>query len=147
MLLRKYDAVIGSKRAKGARDKRPLIRRMITLSFNLFLRFIFGFQGTDTHGVKAFRRDMALDVVKDCKTGKDIFATELILRMERSGFYMCELPLEIEEKRPPSINLIKRVPSTIKNLITLWKATRNLKRSDIKNLEPDPKIMTETLVK
>ena len=147
VLLRKYDAVIGSKRAKGARDKRPLIRRMITLSFNLFLRFIFGFQGTDTHGVKAFRRDMALDVVKDCKTGKDIFATELILRMERSGFYMCELPLEIEEKRPPSINLIKRVPSTIKNLITLWKATRNLKRSDIKNLEPDPKIMTETLVK
>lgn len=140
VLLRKYDAVIGSKRAKGARDKRPLIRRIITLGFNLFLRLFFGFQGTDTHGIKAFRRDKAIDIVKECKTGKDIFATELILRMERAGLYMCEIPLEIEEKRPPSINLLKRVPGTIKNLIKLWRVTRNLKRPEIKNLEPVPKI-------
>lgn len=140
VLLRKYDAVIGSKRAKGARDKRPLIRRMITLCFNLLLRIFFGFQGTDTHGIKAFRRDKAIDIVKECKTGKDIFATELILRMERAGFYMCEIPLEIEERRPPSINLLKRVPSTIRNLAILWKVTRNLKRSEIKNLEPVTKV-------
>lgn len=140
VLLRKYDAVIGSKRAKGSRDKRPLIRRMITLGFNLILRFFFGFQGTDTHGIKAFRRDKSVDIVKECKTGKDIFATELVLRMERAGFYMCEIPLEIEEKRPPSINLIKRVPSTIKNLVKLWKVTRNLKRSEFKNLEPVSKV-------
>lgn len=141
VLLRKYDAVIGSKAAKGARDRRPLIRRMITLSFNLFLRLAYGFQGTDTHGIKAFRREKSVDIVKNCKTSKDIFATELILRMERSGFYMCEIPLEIEERRPPSINLLKRVPSTIKNLFKLWKATRNLKSSEMKKLEPVPKVL------
>lgn len=140
VLLRKYDAVIGSKAAKGARDKRPLIRRMITLSFNLFLRLAYGFQGTDTHGIKAFRREKSVDIVKNCKTSKDIFATELILRMERSGFYMCEIPLEIEERRPPTINLLKRVPSTIKNLFKLWRATRNLKSSEIKKLEPVSKV-------
>ena len=140
VLLNKYDAVIGSKAATGARDRRPLIRRLITYSFNLFLRLFYGFQGTDTHGIKAFKREKSIDIVKACKTSKDIFATELIIRMERSGFYMCEIPLEIEETRPPSINLIKRVPSTIKNLFTLWKATRNLKSSeDVKKLEPVPK--------
>ncbi len=140
VLLRKYDAVVGSKAAKGARDRRPLIRRMITHSFNLFLRVFFGFQGTDTHGIKAFRREKSISIVNDCKTSKDIFATELILRMERAGFYMCEIPLEIEERRPPTIGLLKRVPGTIKNLFTLWKATRNLKSTDIKKLEPAPKV-------
>jgi len=141
VLLRKYDAVVGSKGAKGARDRRPLIRRIITYSFNLFLRIFFGFQGTDTHGIKAFRRDKSIKIVNDCKTSKDIFATELILRMQRAGFYMCEIPLEIEERRPPTIGLLKRVPSTIKNLFTLWKATRNLKSTDVKKLEPIPKIL------
>ncbi len=141
VLLRKYDAVVGSKAAVGARDRRPLIRRLITYSFNLFLRIFFGFQGTDTHGIKAFRREKSINVVNDCKTSKDILATELILRMERAGFYMCEIPLEIEERRPPTIGLLKRVPSTIKNLFTLWKATRNLKSVDVKKLEPVPKVI------
>ena len=136
VLLRKYDAVIGSKAAKGARDRRPLIRRIITHSFNLFLRLAYGFQGTDTHGIKAFKREKSINIVNDCKTSKDIFATELILRMERAGFYMCEIPLEIEERRPPTIGLLKRVPSTIKNLFTLWKATRNMKTVNVKKLEP-----------
>jgi protoporphyrinogen oxidase len=139
VLLNKYDAVIGSKAAKGARDRRPLIRRLITHSFNMFLRLVYGFQGTDTHGIKAFRREKSIEIVEACKTSKDIFATELIIRMERSGFYMCEIPLEIEERRPPTINLMKRVPSTIKNLFTLWKATRNMKGVEIKKLEPAPK--------
>lgn len=139
-LLKKYDAVVGSKQAKGARDRRPFIRRMITFGFNLFLRLFFGFRGTDTHGIKAFRRDKAVDIAKNCKTDKDIFATELILRMERTGYYMCEIPLEIEEKRPPSIKIFKRVPSTIKNLIKLWKATRNLKQPDIQESEPATKV-------
>ena len=141
VLLRKYDAVVGSKAAVGARDRRPLIRRLITKSFNLFLRVAYGFQGTDTHGIKAFKREKSIDIVKNCKTSKDIFATELIIRMERAGFYMCEIPLEIEEKRAPSINLLKRVPSTIKNLFMLWKATKNLKTTDIRKLEPVPKVL------
>ena len=31
VLLNKYDAVIGSKAAKGARDRRPLIRRLLLI--------------------------------------------------------------------------------------------------------------------
>ncbi len=139
-LLKKYDSVVGSKRAPGARDRRPWIRRMITFGFNMLLKIVFGFQGTDTHGIKAFRRDKVLQIVPECQTGKDIFATELVLRMERAGLYMCEIPLEIEERRPPSIKLLKRVPSTIRNLIKLWKVTRNLDRSGRKKLEKGPKI-------
>jgi hypothetical protein len=140
VLLKKYDAVIGSKRAPGSRDRRPFIRRAITLGFNLFLKFAYGFQGTDTHGVKAFRRGKGLPVARACETGKDIFATELVLRMERAGMYICEMPLEIEEKRAPSINLAKRVPSTIRSLYTLGKVIRKLPKVDFRKMESAPKL-------
>jgi dolichol-phosphate mannosyltransferase len=45
------DLVIGSKVMVGSRDERPFLRRAITRSFNGLLRVVFGFRGTDTHGM------------------------------------------------------------------------------------------------
>ena len=126
VLLKRYDAVIGSKRARGARDRRPFIRRLITWGFNTFLRIVFKFTGTDTHGIKAFRAAPVRPLVDACQTDKDIFTTELVIRMERADLRMCELPLEIEEKRPAPVNILRRVPATLKNLWRLWKATRGI---------------------
>ncbi len=130
VLLKKYDAVIGSKRAPGARDRRPLIRRFITWGFNTFLRIFFRFKGTDTHGIKAFRAEPAKPIAAACETSRDIFTTELVIRMERADLRMCEIPLEITERRPAPINILRRVPSTLKNLWLLWKATRGIKRPE-----------------
>lgn len=126
VLLKKYDAVIGSKRGVGSRDKRPLIRRFITWGFNSFLRVIFGFTGTDTHGIKAFKAEPVRPLVEACQTRRDVFTTELVLRIERAGLWRCELPLEIEEKRPAPVNILRRVPGTLRNLWTLWRATRTI---------------------
>jgi glycosyltransferase involved in cell wall biosynthesis len=130
VLLKKYDAVIGSKRARGARDRRPFIRRFITFGFNLFLRIVFKFTGTDTHGIKAFRADPARPLVEACKTRRDVFTTELVIRMERADLRMCEIPLEIVERRPAPVNILKRVPGTLRSLWTLWKATRGIKKPE-----------------
>jgi len=129
VLLKKYDAVIGSKRARGARDRRPLIRRLITFGFNLFLRVFFKFTGTDTHGIKAFRAAPVRPLADACQTRRDIFTTELVIRMERADLRVCEIPLEIVERRPAPVNILKRIPSTVKNLWKLWKATRGIKRA------------------
>jgi len=130
VMLKKYDAVIGSKRAPGSRDRRPRIRRIITWGFNTFLRLFFKFKGTDTHGIKAFRAEPAKPLAASCRTGRDIFVTELVIRMERADLRMCEIPLEIAELRPAPINIAKRVPSAIKNLWRLWKATHKIKRPE-----------------
>ena len=55
---RKADMVIGSKAMRGARDHRPLLRRVATRVYNRMLRITLGFRGTDTHGIKAFRRSL-----------------------------------------------------------------------------------------
>jgi glycosyltransferase involved in cell wall biosynthesis len=118
------DFVVGSKTLAGASDERPLIRHAATMIFNGLLRVTLGFKGSDTHGIKAFRRVAVLDVVRACLVDKDVFASELVIRAERGGIRIKEIPVRILEKRPPSINLFKRVPNVLKNVGKLFVAIR-----------------------
>ena len=116
--------VIGSKAHRDAEDNRPLFRRFATLVLNGMLRVLLGFTGTDTHGLKAFRREELIPVVNSCIVDKDIFASEFVIRAERARVPIEEIPVVIEEKRPPSINLTKRVPHVLKSLAKLTWAIR-----------------------
>jgi glycosyltransferase involved in cell wall biosynthesis len=118
------DMVVGSKVMEGAQDDRPLFRHAATLVLNGMLRVAVGFKGTDTHGLKAFRREALLDTVGHCVVDKDLFASELVVRAGREGKRVVEIPLRVHEKRKPSINLTKRVPNVLKNLVRLTVAIR-----------------------
>jgi glycosyltransferase involved in cell wall biosynthesis len=113
------ELVVGSKAMAGADDRRPLLRRTATKTINGMLRVLVGFTGTDTHGLKAFRRDALLPTVQHCMVEKDLFASEFVIRAEREGRRLREIPVRIAEKRPPSINLVRRVPNVLKNLAIL----------------------------
>jgi glycosyltransferase involved in cell wall biosynthesis len=113
------DLVIGSKAMPGAADRRPLLRRAATRTINGMLRVLVGFHGTDTHGLKAFRRMALLGTVRRCLVDRDLFASEFVIRAEREGKRVREIPVHIEERRPPSINLMKRVPNVLKNMVKL----------------------------
>ncbi|MCA9575041.1 MAG: glycosyltransferase [Polyangiales bacterium] len=118
------DFVVGSKVMAGASDERPLFRRLGTVVINGMLRVALGFRGTDTHGLKAFRRASVVDVANACLVDKDLFASELVIRAERGGVRMLEIPVRVLEKRPPSIGLTRRVPNVLKNLARLFIAIR-----------------------
>jgi glycosyltransferase involved in cell wall biosynthesis len=110
------DMVIGSKAAKGASDRRPLVRRLATRMHNRLLRVTLGFRGTDTHGMKAFRRERLLPVVEKCLVDMDVFASEFVVRAWRDGLKVVEIPIQLREKRKPSIHLFRRVPNVLKNV-------------------------------
>ena len=114
------EMVIGSKLAKGAKDDRPFLRHFATVVINMLLRVVLGFRGTDTHGLKAFLRENLLPVVAACRVDKDLFASEFVIRAERMGKTVTEIPVTIQEKRKPSINLFRRVPNVLKNLFRLF---------------------------
>jgi glycosyltransferase involved in cell wall biosynthesis len=118
------DLVIGSKLAVGAEDDRPMWRHAASMGYSAMLRIILGFRGTDTHGLKAFRRVALLDTVRACLVDKDVFASELVIRADRGGVKIREIPVRVIEKRPPSINLFKRVPNVLKSLAKLTYAIR-----------------------
>jgi glycosyltransferase involved in cell wall biosynthesis len=113
------DLVIGSKLAKGSADERPMIRHAASIAYSVLLKRLLGFRGTDTHGLKAFRRLALLDTVRACITDKDVFASEFVIRADRAGIEIKEIPVQVIEKRPPSINLFKRVPNVMKSLVKL----------------------------
>jgi glycosyltransferase involved in cell wall biosynthesis len=120
----KFDMVIGSKLLSGAQDDRPWARHAASQLYNGLLRSTLGFQGTDTHGLKAFLRERLLPIARDCVVEKDVFASEFVIRAHREGLRIREIPVRVLEKRTPSINLIRRVPNVLKSLAKLTWAIR-----------------------
>jgi glycosyltransferase involved in cell wall biosynthesis len=113
------DLVVGSKAMKGANDARPLVRRLATRTITLLLRLATGFRGTDTHGLKAFNRKRLIDVARACMVDRDLFASEFVIRAQRMGRNVREIPIALAEKRPPSTALLRRVPRVLKGLFKL----------------------------
>jgi glycosyltransferase involved in cell wall biosynthesis len=113
------DLVVGSKAMRGANDGRPWIRRIATRTINLLLRLTTGFRGTDTHGLKAFVRDRLDPVARACVVERDLFASELVIRAQRTGRDVREIPIALREKRPPSVQLLRRVPRVLRGLVQL----------------------------
>ena len=120
----KFDMVIGSKLTEGSHDERPFMRHAASQLYNGLLRYSLGFRGTDTHGLKAFVRAPLLPIARACVVEKDVFASEFVIRAYRAGLRVREIPVRVLEKRPPSINLFKRVPNVLRSLAKLTWAIR-----------------------
>ena len=117
-----YDLVTGSKLLSLSKDNRSLTRKLITLFFNLFLKLFFGFKGTDTHGIKALKRNKILPIINKCRTETGIFDSELVIRSQRVGLDILELPVEVIEKRPPRFS--NRIFQTPVDIIKLYVALK-----------------------
>jgi glycosyltransferase involved in cell wall biosynthesis len=119
------DIVVGSKRSPGSDDQRRAGRRAVTAVFSLVLRHGFGLHVSDTHGVKALNRVNLLPLVQMCQFGGDIFDTELIIRAERMGLAVRELPVSVTDQRPPRTPIVRRIPRSLWGLVQLHRALRN----------------------
>lgn len=124
------DLILASKRVPGADDRRSVFRRLGTWGFNLVLRLLVGSKVTDTHGMKMVRRSVVDRVVPTVQSTEDLFDTELVVRAERQGFRIVEVPAVVEELRSARSSFIGRVPRTLRGLIRIRKELRREARSD-----------------
>jgi glycosyltransferase involved in cell wall biosynthesis len=111
--------VVASKRASGSRDERPLPRRFVTAVFGSMLRIGFSLSVSETHGMKAMRRAPVETLLHQCRFASDLFDTELVIRAERAGLRVAELPARTQERRPSRTSIWRRVPRTLVGLIEL----------------------------
>lgn len=118
------DIVIGSKRDPLSEDRRPLIRRIATWAFNLLLTVILRSKVTDTHGMKGFRRRVVDTIAPKVVSTKDLFDTELVVRAERAGYSIVEVPVVVEEMRTARSSLIRRAPRTVAGLLRMRRLLR-----------------------
>ena len=111
-----YDIVLASKTHDESTDSRPLQKRVVTIFFNKFiLKKIFRYPGTDTHGIKTFRKTIR-PLMEKCYSKHFIFDTELLLKAKQNKFKIKEFPIEIKELRKSPSNIIRRIRITIIDL-------------------------------
>jgi len=115
----KFSAITASKRLQTSEDARRLIRRIATNFFVYLLKVLFNTDLSDTHGMKAIKKSEINKFIEQVVSTQDIFDTELLLRIERSGGKVKEVPTKINEIRPSVSLIYKRIPRTLKSLIKL----------------------------
>ena len=108
------DFVVGSKRHPESVDARPWARRLSTRLFNFALKVLFAFPGTDTHGFKAMRADVARELVEKSVTSGESLQTELVLLAYRLGYRVSEAPVRLRETRATPIPVFRRLPKVLK---------------------------------
>ncbi len=119
------DLVLASKRAPGADDRRSYLRRLGTQGFNLLLRLLFRSRVSDTHGMKMVSRPVVEEIVPRVHSTLDLFDTELVIRAERAGYRIAEVPAVVVEQREARSTFLSRVPRTLLGLARIrWQLWR-----------------------
>jgi glycosyltransferase involved in cell wall biosynthesis len=120
-LLRSTDAgvVIASKRAPGSNDQRALSRRAVTIAHMFVLRNLLGLRVTDVHGMKVIRRAQLLPVIEKTVLRDSIFDVEYVLRAQRAGIAIEELPAVVVELRPARTAIVRRSMRAVADVVRL----------------------------
>jgi len=116
---KKYAAITASKRLIKSDDGRRFIRRLATFMFVTILKLLFKTKLSDTHGMKAVRKASIVNQIDNVVSTQDLFDTELLIRVEKSGNKILEVPAVVNEIRPSVSVIYKRIPRTISSLIKL----------------------------
>ena len=113
------DLVLASKRAAGARDRRPLLRRVLTAGFAAALHRVVGIEVSDAHGMKVVSASAVVPLIEQTVLRGSLFDVELVLRANRAGLAVRELPAVVRELRPPRTSVLRRIVESAIGLVRL----------------------------
>lgn len=127
-LLDSSDIIVGSKVLDPSSDHRPYARKLLSKLLNFVIRALFKFKGSDSHGLKAFKTKTVLPLINSCMS-MEIIETELLLRAQWGGLGIVEIPVNIEELRPPRLGILKRCIIVARELWLLNKSLRDIRQT------------------
>jgi len=118
-LLSQADIVVGSKLHPQAFDKRPFLRIFITRVVHFIIRKYLGYRGTDTHGIKAYKRSVVRNLLPRVMSIHHFFDTEMLLFAQRLGYSILEIPVHSSELRATRFPFRIRFFQAIRELFLL----------------------------
>ena len=104
-----YDYFIGSRRSDLTINKSPFIRKLLSWGLNTFINLLFSYMGTDTHGPKFMNLKKIKKVIRQVKSDRGQFDTELVLRLSRYGYKIAEAPIFHKEYRVNKFSIFKKI--------------------------------------
>lgn len=92
--LQKYDVVVGARSHKQSVVKKPIFRRFVSRTFNIYANILFGINIDDgLCGFKGFKANVARSIFKDLISKRWIFDIELFFKIRKMGFSLFEMPI------------------------------------------------------
>jgi hypothetical protein len=119
-----YDLVMGSKRADIALNLQPRYRKLLSWGLNTILQTVFGFVGSDTHGLKFLYLPALRPIFSECIMRRGQFDTEFTLRAARARLWLAEVPVPISETRPPRNLMLTKI---LRNFVDITRLYRIMK--------------------
>lgn len=119
-----YDLVMGSKRADSSLNQQDGYRRLLSWGLNTILQTIFGFVGSDTHGMKFLNLPSLKPIFQQCVMRRGQFDTEFTLRASRAHLWLAEVPVPIVEVRRARNFMFHKIG---RNLVDIRKLYRLMK--------------------
>jgi glycosyltransferase involved in cell wall biosynthesis len=113
------EVAIGSRLARGARVVRSAKRELISRSYNLLLRLALGVRVKDAQcGFKAMSACAARKLVPEVQNRNWFFDTELLVRAQRAGMRVHEVPVDWVEDADSRVEL---VATAWEDLLGVWR--------------------------
>lgn len=119
-----YDLFVGTKRADPTLNQQAFYRKILSWGLNALLQLLLDFTGTDTHGPKFMRMSKMQPILAQCVMGRGQFDTEFVLKAQRGGLRVVEVPVAYAEQRPPRNLMIRKILRNVRDLFRLYRTVK-----------------------
>lgn len=116
------EIAIGTRLGSGARVTRSRQREVISRGYNLLLKIFLHCSFSDAQcGFKATRSDVARKLLPEVADDGWFFDTELLVRAERHGMRISEVPVDWVENPDSRVKILRTARDDMKGIVRLWK--------------------------
>jgi glycosyltransferase involved in cell wall biosynthesis len=117
-----YQLATGSRMMNQSRVKRTFTRGLASKTYNFMVRLVLGSKVKDHQcGFKAFQREPLLPLLDEVEANHWFWDTETIVRAERKGYKVKEIPVEWRSTRETKVKLVKDSLNMGWQVLVLWK--------------------------
>lgn len=123
------DVLIGSRaiHPEGYAGYTPL-RKLASVFYLRILGIAAGFRLSDSQaGFKALRGDVGREIFAQCEIDRFAFDLEMLMRAQRAGYTVTELPIKIVNHRESSIHLVRDSIRMLRDILRIKKTLKNPK--------------------
>ena len=116
-----FDLSTGSRMLPESKVERSLRRNISSKSYNFLVRHMLGSKVKDHQcGFKAFKREAVLGLLGEVQATHWFWDTEILVRAQRRGFRVKEIPVEWTSGRDTKVNFAKDSWNMFWQVTRLW---------------------------
>ena len=125
------DLALGSRLLPASRTTRGWKRELLSRGYNWLLHRVLGLRVADAQcGFKAIRREAARGLLPQVTDHGWFFDTELLVRAQRAGYRIAEVPVQWGDDLGSTVRLLPTVSGDLKGVWRLRRGSQPASRPD-----------------